>query len=190
MSYLNPLNWFGSKPAIASTAPAASATAASSTTTASGIGSTATTMAPASSPASSTTPSSDPANIYVEVFKECFTKPDETVLKHPIKSLTYHVAIKILFYSIAQSFPVFGWAAIAFSAALFDRVVLLNLKKYPNAILDSLKDAWKYISDKWSKAKPPAPASSAAGAPPAPPASSLGVVPPATPVATSTTGTS
>ncbi|NGX33307.1 MAG: hypothetical protein K1060chlam4_01369, partial [Candidatus Anoxychlamydiales bacterium] len=122
--------------------------------------------APSASTSAPATPSSEPAkkNIYFETLKNCFTKPDETVLKHPIKSTIYHVAIQILFYSVAQSFPIFGSIVIAFSVALFERVVVLNPKKYGNAILKSLKDAWKYISTKWSKNKP----APAASSPPTP----------------------
>ncbi|NGX53095.1 MAG: hypothetical protein KR126chlam5_01403, partial [Candidatus Anoxychlamydiales bacterium] len=50
-----------------------------------------------------------------------------------------------LFYSVAQSFPVFGSIVIAFSTALFTRVVVLNPKKYGNAILESFYEIYGNI---------------------------------------------
>ncbi|NGX49133.1 MAG: hypothetical protein K940chlam5_00729 [Candidatus Anoxychlamydiales bacterium] len=169
-SILSPSTWLSKsadKPVLASSSTSSPASPATKAPTPLGTTSTIAPAPSAGDPTSvtapsvstSATPSSEPTkeNIYLITLKECFTKPDKTVLKHPIKSTVYHVAIQVLFYSVAQSFPVFGSIVIAFSVALFERVVVLNPKKYGNAILASLKDAWKYITSKWSKNKPAAP---------------------------------
>ena len=178
-SFLSPATWL-SKAANPIAASSSSSSPASSATKAPIPLATASTITPAprsDDPTSVTAPatsSSEPTkqNTYLKALKKCFTKPDKTVLKHPIKSTVYHVAIQVLFYSVAQSFPVFGSIVITFSVALFERVVVLHPKKYGNAILESLKDAWKYISSKWSKNKPAAPATastpSASSATPSP----------------------
>lgn len=84
--------------------------------------------------------------------KSLLTDPNKAVMENPVLTLVYSVAIKILFYSIAQSFPIFGWAALAFSTALFERAVIFNPKEYYNAVLNTIKDVWQKVKEE-SKTK-------------------------------------
>ncbi|NGX34100.1 MAG: hypothetical protein K1060chlam1_00447 [Candidatus Anoxychlamydiales bacterium] len=129
--------------------------------------------AKASAPAAATPPvASKRASFLATVLatvKNCFSQPDETVLKHPIQSLIYNIALKYIFYCI----PGIRWYAIAASTMLFERVVLLNPMRYSSAILNAIKVAGRYLSDKWhgksNTSAPAAPTGPAASKTPAPP---------------------
>lgn len=149
----------------------------SSTPSAPGIGGTSSAMATAAdSTAPTTAAPSTPSGSKVrpsifakkdallETFKGFFTSPDATVLKHPVTSLISNVAIKALFYLVAQTFPVIGWAVIAFSAGLFERVIVLNPREYLRGIIHVAQSTWQILLSKVTS-KPTTPASTTPTAP-------------------------
>lgn len=88
---------------------------------------------------------------YFNTLKCYFTKPKSTILKYPVQSLIYNVILKVIFYTIAQSFPLFGWTAFAVSTVLFERVIIFNPKSYCNAIIQTFKDTMRSLFGKKTK---------------------------------------